>query len=120
MAVADEPDTYMQPEHGWTCFHCGETFTHPNPARNHFGELPEAKPGCLLRMQPGEQPLLRQIRSLERELSDLRHQVCNEDTEKDREINSMIARHASELREQEEKGYAQGLADGRSLQHEAA
>lgn len=20
-------DTYQKPEHGWTCFHCGETFT---------------------------------------------------------------------------------------------
>lgn len=32
--------TYTPPEHGWTCFHCGETFKTPGAARLHFGELP--------------------------------------------------------------------------------
>lgn len=31
---------YTAPEHGWTCFHCGETFKTPGAARLHFGERP--------------------------------------------------------------------------------
>ena len=34
--------TYTAPPHGWTCFHCGETFRTPGAARLHFGELPGA------------------------------------------------------------------------------
>lgn len=59
--------TYVPPEHGWTCFHCGETFMHENAARYHFGALPEATPGCLMRMQEGEHSLQRKIRWLEAE-----------------------------------------------------
>lgn len=32
--------TYTPPEHGWTCFHCGETFKTITGARLHFGEMP--------------------------------------------------------------------------------
>lgn len=34
--------TYTAPEHGWTCFHCGETFKTPDAARLHFGQAPSA------------------------------------------------------------------------------
>lgn len=34
-------ETYPQPKHGWTCFHCGETFKKYGTARDHFGERPE-------------------------------------------------------------------------------
>ena len=30
-------DKYPNPEHGWTCFHCGETFYRQFFARHHFG-----------------------------------------------------------------------------------
>ena len=42
-------DTYPAPEHAWTCFHCGETFTRHqvNAARDHFGIDPECMPACL-------------------------------------------------------------------------
>lgn len=30
-------DTYPAPAHGWTCFHCGETFTSIAKARDHTG-----------------------------------------------------------------------------------
>ena len=43
-----EADTYPMPEHGWTCFHCGATFTNVNLARDHFGHYPFAKPACQL------------------------------------------------------------------------
>lgn len=32
----------------WTCFHCGETFTTPGAARDHFGAAKGAEPGCLI------------------------------------------------------------------------
>jgi len=34
------------PEHGWTCFHCGETFMKPGLARRHFGVHPDILPAC--------------------------------------------------------------------------
>jgi hypothetical protein len=34
--------------HAWECFHCGETFTTPGGARDHFGETPENTTGCLI------------------------------------------------------------------------
>lgn len=53
---------YNQPKHGWTCFHCGETFTTVGGASGHFGAKPDAKPGCLIRVQYGNE------RGLEMEL----------------------------------------------------
>ena len=41
-------ETYPSPPHGWTCFHCGETFTNPNKARDHFGHDIDATPACQL------------------------------------------------------------------------
>jgi hypothetical protein len=35
------------PEHGWTCFHCGETFHTVAGARRHFGFGPEQIVECL-------------------------------------------------------------------------
>jgi hypothetical protein len=39
--------TYPAPAHGWTCFHCGETFRTPGGARLHFGERPGPAPACV-------------------------------------------------------------------------
>jgi hypothetical protein len=67
-----QPDTYKMPAHGWTCFHCGETFTTPGSARDHFGETPGAQPGCALRVQPGlERSQLMALRKCEGVLSRL-------------------------------------------------
>jgi hypothetical protein len=37
---------YARPQNGWTCFHCGDTFTTPEEAREHFGPTPEWDPLC--------------------------------------------------------------------------
>jgi NTP pyrophosphatase (non-canonical NTP hydrolase) len=59
-------NSYPFPEHGWTCFHCGETFTTPGTARIHFGARPTATPGCLLKVQHGEErAMLMEMRQLE-------------------------------------------------------
>lgn len=41
------------PAHGWTCFHCGETFTTEGAARDHFGARPEDTAAC--RIKAGEE-----------------------------------------------------------------
>lgn len=113
----DEADTYPTPKHGWVCFHCGEAFpgnfAGSRAAREHFGALPDAIPGCRLRMRAGEKSLLRRIRWLEGELSELRARVAAEDTDKDRTLYAMAADHSQALIREEEKGYARGVADVR-------
>lgn len=43
------PETYPAPPHGWTCFHCGETFRTEGGAALHFGGRPgiQPRPACL-------------------------------------------------------------------------
>lgn len=66
-------DTYQAPAHGWTCFHCGETFTTPGSARDHFGAEPSAEPGCMVRVQVGqERGLLVALRKAEQLIAELR------------------------------------------------
>ena len=48
-------DTYQAPEHGWTCFHCGETFTTVGGARDHFGTDRWYEPGCILKVELGSE-----------------------------------------------------------------
>ena len=114
----EDADTYPTPEHGWVCFHCGEAFTGDfagaQEARQHFGALPDAIPGCRLRMRAGEKSLLRRIRWLEVQLSTLRNRVASEDTDKDREMYSMSADHARALIREEQKGYERGVRDARA------
>lgn len=45
---AHDTETYEQPAHGWTCFHCGETFFAWGTAQEHFGATPRREPGCLI------------------------------------------------------------------------
>ena len=37
---------YSAPPHGWTCFHCGETFRTEAGARLHFGTPCGERPAC--------------------------------------------------------------------------
>ena len=62
------PDTYPMPAHGWTCFHCGETFTTPGSARDHFGCAPCADPACRIKVGE-ERGLVRALRRVEEELA---------------------------------------------------
>lgn len=102
-----DADHYLSPAHGWTCFHCGETFLNPNLARVHFGAMPDATPGCMLRVQGKERGLLFQLREIEAEIARYRE----EDTDLHRRIAGMAADHGAALRREEEAGYARGLRD---------
>lgn len=102
-------EEYQPPEHGWTCFHCGETFTTVGSARDHFGTDISDEPGCLLKVGiGGERSLLAHLRKAEKELA--RH--IEEDTDLHRTLYTMQSRHADALRSAEEAGYERGLRDG--------
>jgi hypothetical protein len=87
------------PKHGWTCFHCGETFKTPGSAREHFGATPNAKPGCVIdqvALEEGGKPergrgLLMALRKLEVEVERLRH--INE--QQDNDLGMATSRHFS-------------------------
>jgi hypothetical protein len=53
---------FPPPPHGWTCFHCGETFHTVASASEHFGSAVADKPGCVLKSERG---LLEHIRETE-------------------------------------------------------
>lgn len=99
---------YETPAHGWTCFHCGETFKTARSAREHFGASPDAEPSCMLKVQAGgERGLLRRLRAAEAELARYRA----EDSNKDRAMAAMASDHGEALRREEEKGYERGVRD---------
>jgi hypothetical protein len=61
---------------GWQCFHCGEIFTTVGGARNHFGATPDAKPGCMVRVQIGdERGLQMELRKVEQQRDELQKAV---------------------------------------------
>lgn len=101
--MSTQPDTYPTPEHGWTCFHCGETFpgtlAGQHDARRHFGASIHDEPKC--------QISARRLRDMEGQLRRYRE----EDTDLHREIARLQSDHAIALRREEEKGYARGLRD---------
>lgn len=107
-------DTYPAPAHGWTCFHCGETFMSIGNAREHFGAKPDAVPGCMLRVAyGGERSLLFALRKLEDELSRLYLERAEEDTHLHRELYRLQSRTSAALESAEIAGYERGLRDGR-------
>jgi hypothetical protein len=67
MITTPQPDgTYPAPKHGWTCFHCGETFKKPGAARDHFGPTPDWSPLCIERKTVANCDLLDRARSAEK------------------------------------------------------
>jgi flagellar biosynthesis/type III secretory pathway protein FliH len=104
--MADQ-EFYLQPIHGWTCFHCGETFRTVGGARDHFGADQSADPACRIKVGD-ERGLVMALRRAEAELARYRA----EDSDKDREFHAMRAGHAQALLREEERGYERGLRDG--------
>lgn len=103
-------DTYEQPEHGWTCFHCGETFKTVGSARDHFGAQQTATPGCMIKVGiGGERSLLMALRKAESALA----RYYDEDSDLHRFVCSLQSRHSEQLRIAEESGYERGLRDAR-------
>lgn len=110
--TADQPPEgyYFKPKHGWTCFHCGETFTTPGSARDHFGADPLKDPGC--RIKAGEERgLLMALRKAEAELDKLLAERCAEESEAERDHYRLLAAGVESARSAEEAGYAKALRD---------
>lgn len=77
-------EVYGAPLHGWTCFHCGETFHTPGAARDHFGPTPASAPGCIIKAGE-ERGLLMALRKAE---------ATADDAVKQRELAEQDARAA--------------------------
>jgi len=71
-------DTYQMPEHGWTCFHCGETFYKEGAAREHFGDTIGGAAGCQINAG-GERGLLMALRKCQETVEELLVIVQNEE-----------------------------------------
>ena len=72
------------PALGWTCFHCGETFTTPGEARDHFGCDQTDDPAC--RIKTGdERGLVMALRKAEAEI----RRLCSEEQDYQRYIDSV-------------------------------
>lgn len=65
--MAEGDDSYPMPAHGWTCFHCGETFTKPGSAADHFGDDPSQRPGCVMKLANGDRGLIMELRKAVRQ-----------------------------------------------------
>jgi hypothetical protein len=107
--MSEQEATYERPEHGWTCFFCGETFKTPGLARAHFGGDPLSMAGCQIKAGE-ERMLLGALREAEKLLDDYRRE-CDPESKR---YYEMQADHAAALRREEEEGYERGLADGRA------
>jgi hypothetical protein len=107
-------DTYEAPEHGWTCFHCGEHFASDfagqQAARFHFGFTIDAEPGCQLKLTSEERSLLKRLRAYEQENARLQREISDEDTPLHRRIAQLECEHAVALRRAEEDGYGRAVA----------
>ena len=87
-------DTYLAPEDGWVCFHCGERFMNEHNARLHFGPMPDAEPGCVMKLLSEDKRLLIKIRKLQSIIDDLREQ--NEQLDYEGGLASSIKHELSE------------------------
>ena len=61
---------------GWVCFHCGERFTTPGAAEDHFGESPEKTAACRIKVGEGR-GLVMALRREEREVQWLREELAH-------------------------------------------
>lgn len=111
--MTEGSDTYTPPPHGWTCFHCGDTFTDERSARTHFGPTPDSEPGCIIKLQQGDRSMLRALRIFEAERDELRRQQVDEDSQLHRELAALGAEMSTAVRRAEEAGYARGLEDAK-------
>lgn len=103
---------YEIPPHGWTCFHCGDTFTTPGAARDHFGFDPSSDPACRIKVGE-ERGLVMELRRVEAKYVKLLEDTCDEGGKVAQEFYGLGAKHQCELRRAEEEGYRKGLRDGR-------
>lgn len=109
----DDPlaeDTYTKPPHGWTCFHCGDTFTTPGAARDHFGFDCSAEPGCRIKVG-AERGLLMALRRAEGEVKRLSIALHAESADGIRQFRRLQSQMVDLVRAAEQDGYDKALRD---------
>lgn len=89
----------------WRCFHCGQVFTRPKDAAEHFGVTLEDQSACVMRDH--ESHLIVYIRKLEAE----NRRYRDEDSDVMRAIYTLESDIPRRVREAEERGYAKGVED---------
>lgn len=99
-AIAAERQSGERSE--WRCFHCDETFSTIETAREHFGASQDAEPACKIDIA--------EYRRLEDQQASCRAECCEEA----KRYYATQADHAQALIREEQKGYDKGLADGRA------
>lgn len=109
---------YVKPDHGWTCFHCGETFTTYGTARDHFGFDPSNDPACVIKVG-AERGLVMALRKAELAAAEAWQAIGDESTEAAQAYYAQAGRHREQIMAAEEAGYERGLADGRAEKSDA-
>ena len=112
-------ETYSKPSHGWTCFHCGETFTTFGGARDHFGFDPSADPGCKIKLG-SERGLLMVLRKSEKDAADAWSALHSESSDFAKAYHTAVDRHREQLTTAEEAGFERGVTQARSENYIAA
>ena len=107
-------ETFPFSEHGYTCFHCGDTFTTFGAARDHFGFDPSWDPACRIKIGE-ERGLVMELRKVQLKYIELLERQLEEDTGMVREIYSLGTEHRRAVVDAEQRGYERGLADGSEL-----
>jgi hypothetical protein len=106
-------DTHADIPRSWTCFHCDETFTTVEDARNHFGFDIASDPACRIKIG-AERGLVAALRRAEQDAADAWARLHNESGDAVVAYAAAVTRHSEQLRTVEEAGYEKGLADGRA------
>lgn len=96
------PMVDSEPVANWRCYHCNEVFTSHDSASDHFGRNEYSYPICKINGK--------QYREMEEQV----RRSNEQDSETDRQMAGIQVRHQSELRREEELGYARGLRDAKT------
>lgn len=95
--------------HQWRCFFCGETFSRPEDAAEHFGAPHGDDAACRIKAHEGH--IVHALRKAQKELARYRA----EDSDLMRSILTLEGNNAVAVRRAEEEGYARGVADTLAL-----
>ncbi|GAA0749668.1 hypothetical protein [Sphingomonas trueperi] len=96
----------------WRCFHCGDVFTDPHAAAQHFG-IDEGK-NTACKIKGSEHGLIKALRDAEAEADEAIQRMHSESTDAAKAYHRQRTRHVQALIAAEEVGYARGMRDARA------
>ena len=101
---------YTKPPHGWTCFHCGETFTTEGAARDHFGFDCSRDPACRIKIGQ-ERGLVMALREAEEQVATLLDVLHSESVESAQAHRRIASTLPGLILDAEQEGYDRALRD---------